>query len=121
MSDAFGSATMRALGSLCFSNLKSWLIGTHHGVSPQHLQAYLNEHVFRFNRRGKPKAAFQTVLSLADERLGPTCAGLYRVAKGKKIPGSDQRQGGQSRLPLRIAVLGSQPDRRLARNLQLDA
>lgn len=67
-----------------FSNLKSWLIGTHHGVSPQHLQAYLNEHVFRFNRRGKPMAAFQTVLSLADERLGPTYAGLYGIAKGKE-------------------------------------
>jgi hypothetical protein len=26
-----------------FSNLKTWLIGTHHGVSPQHLEAYLNE------------------------------------------------------------------------------
>jgi ISXO2-like transposase domain len=27
---------------LVFSNLKSWLLGCHHGVSPQHLQAYLN-------------------------------------------------------------------------------
>lgn len=66
-----------------FSNLKSWLIGTHHGVSPQHLQSYLNEYVFRFNRRGTPMAAFQTVLSLADERLGPTYEGLYGIAKSK--------------------------------------
>jgi hypothetical protein len=27
---------------LVFSNLKTWLRGIHHGVSPQHLQAYLN-------------------------------------------------------------------------------
>ncbi len=66
-----------------FSNLKTWLIGTHHGVSPQHLQAYLNEYTFRFNRRGTPMAAFQTVLSLAKERMGPTYEGLYGVKKGR--------------------------------------
>lgn len=34
------------------SLLKRWLLGTHQGsVSPQHLQAYLNEFTFRFNRR----------------------------------------------------------------------
>ena len=67
-----------------FSNLKMWLIGTHHGVSPQHLQAYLNEFCFRFNRRKTPMAAFQTVLGLVKERLGPTYKGLYGVAKGRK-------------------------------------
>ena len=36
---------------LVFANLKTWLIGIHHGVSHQHLQAYLNEFTFRFNRR----------------------------------------------------------------------
>jgi transposase-like protein len=65
-----------------FSNLKTWLLGTHHGVSKQHLQAYLNEYAFRFNRRGTPMAAFQTVLGLAKERLGPTYKGLYGVKKG---------------------------------------
>ena len=34
------------------SNLKRWLLGTHGGaVSPKHLQAYLDEFVFRHNRR----------------------------------------------------------------------
>lgn len=64
-----------------FGNLKAWLIGTHHGVSPQHLQAYLNEFAFRFNRRHVPMAAFQTVLGLIDERQGPTYEGLYGVKK----------------------------------------
>jgi len=31
---------------LVFANLKTWLIGIHHGVSAQHLQAYLNEFSF---------------------------------------------------------------------------
>jgi len=34
------------------SLLKRWLLGTHQGaVSEKHLQAYLDEYVFRFNRR----------------------------------------------------------------------
>jgi transposase-like protein len=34
------------------SLLKRWMIGTHHGsVQPKHLDAYLDEFVFRFNRR----------------------------------------------------------------------
>lgn len=34
------------------SLLKRWLLGTHQGsVGPQHLDAYLNEYAFRFNRR----------------------------------------------------------------------
>jgi len=35
------------------SLLKRWLPGTHQGsVGPEHLDAYLNEFTFRFNRRG---------------------------------------------------------------------
>jgi transposase-like protein len=35
------------------SLFKRWLLGTHQGsVSPEHLDAYLNEFTFRFNRRG---------------------------------------------------------------------
>ena len=68
-----------------FSNLKTWLLGTHHGVSPQHTQAYLNEYVFRFNRRKTPMAAFQTALGLGSQRLGPTYRGLYGVAKGLSL------------------------------------
>jgi transposase-like protein len=47
-----------------FSNLKAWLMGTHHGVEPKYLQAYLDEFVFRFNRRQTPMAAFQTLLGI---------------------------------------------------------
>jgi len=68
---------------LVFSNLKTWLLGTHHGsVKKQHMQAYLNEFTFRFNRRRTPMAAFQTVLGLIAERQGPTYAGLYDVVRG---------------------------------------
>ena len=42
------------ISHLVFSNLKTWLNGIHHGVSAKHLQAYLNEFTFRFNRRFYP-------------------------------------------------------------------
>ena len=44
-----------------FGNLKTWLRGTHHGVESKHLQAYLDEFTFRFNRRRTPMAAFQSL------------------------------------------------------------
>jgi hypothetical protein len=46
------------------SNLKSWMHGTHRSVSDPHLQVYLDEYVFRHNRRTTPRAAFQTLLGL---------------------------------------------------------
>lgn len=49
----------RAIG-----NLQQWLIGTYHGVSKDQLQVYLDEFVFRHNRRRQPMAAFQTLLGL---------------------------------------------------------
>jgi len=48
-----------------FGNLKTWLKGTHHGVDPKYLQHYLDEFVFRFNRRKTPMAAFQRLLGIS--------------------------------------------------------
>ncbi|GBD96710.1 MAG TPA: IS1595 family transposase [Nitrospirae bacterium] len=53
-----------------FGNLKTWLNGTHHGVDPKHLQSYLDEYTFRYNRRQTPMAAFQSLLSISLKR-GP--------------------------------------------------
>jgi transposase-like protein len=54
-----------------FSNLKTWLKGTHHGVSAKHLPHYVDEFVFRSNRRRTPMAAFQSLLGLST-RHAPT-------------------------------------------------
>ena len=62
---------------LVFSNLKTWLSGIHHGVSHQHLQAYLNEFTFRFNRRFYPFNAFRSLLGIAGDVTAPTYAELY--------------------------------------------
>lgn len=62
---------------LVFSNLKTWLRGIHHGVSPQHLQAYLDEFTSRFNRRFYPFNAFRPLLGIAGDVTAPTYAELY--------------------------------------------
>ena len=62
---------------LVFANLKTWLNGIHHGVSQQHLQAYLNEFTFRFNRRFYPFNAFRSLLGIATDVSAPTYAELY--------------------------------------------
>jgi len=62
---------------LVFSNLKAWLLGTHHAVSDRHLQAYLNEFVFRFNRRFYPFNAFRSLLGIGACTEAPTYDDLY--------------------------------------------
>jgi transposase-like protein len=50
---SWGDAALRLPAiHLVFGLAKRWLLGTHHGaVSAKHLQSYLDEYVFRFNRR----------------------------------------------------------------------
>ena len=64
---------------LVFANLKTWLIGIHHGVSHQHLQAYLNEFTFRFNRRFYPFNAFRSLLGIAGDRaIAESCVRRWK-------------------------------------------
>jgi transposase-like protein len=55
-----------------FGNLKTWLRGTFHGVSPKHLQRYLDEFSYRFDRRWHESELFGFV--------------LQRVARGQPLP-----------------------------------
>jgi transposase-like protein len=71
------SETFLPISHLIFANLKSWLRGCHHGVSPKHLQAYLNEFVFRFNRRFYPFNSFRSLLGMSGQTPSPTYRGLY--------------------------------------------
>jgi transposase-like protein len=48
-----------------FSNLKTWLRGTFHGVSPKHLPRYLQEFSYRFDRRAREAELFHFVLRRA--------------------------------------------------------
>jgi transposase-like protein len=63
-----GAKSVVPLADRAIGNMQQWLIGTHHGVSRDHLQVYLDEFVFRHNRRRVPMAAFQTLLGLGAGR-----------------------------------------------------
>ena len=53
-----------------FSNLKRWALGTFHGLRRAHLRRYLDEFVFRWNRRRHTATAFDTLLGIG-ARLRP--------------------------------------------------
>src|ERR1700726_4545969 len=47
------------------SLLKRWGLGTYHGLRRKHIDTYLNEFVFRYNRRFYRHVSFETMLGLA--------------------------------------------------------
>ncbi len=63
-----GAKSVVPLADRAIGNLQQWLIGTYHGVSRDQLQVYLDEFVFRHNRRQTPMAAFQTLFGLGTAR-----------------------------------------------------
>jgi transposase-like protein len=75
-----GAKSAVPLADRAIGNLQQWLIGTYHGVSRAQLQVYLDEFVFRHNRRRLPMAAFQTLLGLGTG-CAPTPSGLIRGAR----------------------------------------
>jgi transposase-like protein len=77
-----GAGSVVPLADRVVGNLQNWLIGTHHGVSRAQLQAYLDEFVFRHNRRKQPMAAFQTLLGLG---TGRTPTPYCRIQGGRDM------------------------------------
>jgi transposase-like protein len=75
-----GAESVVPLADRAIGNLQQWLVGTHHGVSWDQLQVYLDEFAFRHNRRRTPTAAFQTLLGLGTGRP-PT---PYRRIRGAR-------------------------------------
>src|SRR5260221_8768772 len=61
-----------------FSLIKRWGLGTYHGLRDKHLDAYLNEFAFRYNRRFYRHVSFETMLGIASRR-GPA---PYRTIVG---------------------------------------
>ncbi len=71
---------------IVFGNLDAWLLGTHHGNSSAHLQGYLNEFVFRFNRRFGPMVGFDSVLKIAARVESLTYRNFYESAQTHTNP-----------------------------------
>lgn len=48
---------------IIIANAKAYIMGTYHGLDAKHLQAYLDEFCYRFNRRFKPAELFSRTLA----------------------------------------------------------
>lgn len=68
-----------------FSLLKRWSLGTYHGLRPKHVDSYLNEYVFRFNRRFYRHVSLEMILGLASHHPP---LGYWDIA-GHKNPRKD--------------------------------
>jgi transposase-like protein len=72
-----------------FALMKRWGLGTYHGLRRKHADTYLNEFVFRYNRRFYRHASFETVLGLT-ARHTPTSywdiVGRANPRKGTATP-----------------------------------
>jgi len=64
-SDRARSSEILPWAHTVFGNLKTWLRGTFHGVSGKHLQRYLDEFAYRFDRRWREGELFAFVLARA--------------------------------------------------------
>lgn len=69
--------------SVVTANLKTWIDGTFHGVLKKHLQAYLDEFMFRFNRRFYRAISFRSLLELGALTPGVTYKNVYGKSDAK--------------------------------------
>jgi hypothetical protein len=99
-------------GHRVISNLKSWLQGTHHGVGADHLDNYLDEYVFRFNRRFHKMAGFETLLGLSASQAPTAWEDLRGPLPEDESPRRRGKATGLTRLPptARPAVGLAQPE-----------
>src|SRR5712671_7134121 len=61
-----------------FSLMRRWSLGTYHGLRRKHVDTYLNEFVFRYNRRYYRHISFETLLGLAADKKP---AGYWDIIK----------------------------------------
>lgn len=72
-----------------FSNIKAWIVGTHHGVSAKHLPRYLREWAYRFNRRNLPDGLAPYLIRRAVE-----CASISydQIVAGGMVGGATRQR-----------------------------
>jgi transposase-like protein len=85
--DSANAAAFFPIIHTLFSNIKAWLVGTHHGVSAKHLPRYLREWSYRFKRRNLPDGLDGYLIRRAVE-----CATItYDQLKAGAMPGGANR------------------------------
>lgn len=69
-----------------FALLKRWGLGTYHGLRRKHVDTYLNEFVFRYNRRFHRHVSFETILGLAARRKPQDYWDIIQRENPRKAP-----------------------------------
>ena len=72
-----------------FALMKRWALGTYHGLRRKHVDTYLDEFVFRYNRRFYRRVSFETMLGLAANHAPAS----YRDIIGRESPSKNQIAG----------------------------
>jgi len=67
-----------------FALLKRWSLGTYHGLRLKHIDRYLNEFVFRYNRRYHRHVSFEHILGLAAQHPPTDYWAITGRANGRK-------------------------------------
>ena len=65
---------------IIISNFKRWILDVFHGVSAKHLQSYLDEFCYRFNRRAQRTDLFRRVLNRCVRFTKPVTYGELTVS-----------------------------------------
>jgi ISXO2-like transposase domain len=71
-----------------FALLKRWSLGTYHGLRRKHVDTYLEEFVFRYNRRFYRHVSFEALLGIAALHEPSSywdIAGHANPRKGEKV------------------------------------
>lgn len=98
-----------------FSQMKRWGFGVYHGLRPHHLQAYLDEFTFRWNRRWSRRSSLDSLLGIVAvsepqtyERIIGRQPRRKRRALGIIGPPTNTQRGGQYRTNQRVRFVQRQ-------------
>src|ERR1700686_1453662 len=96
---------------LVFSLVKRWGLGTYHGLRRKHVDTYLNEFVFRYNRRFYRHASFETILGLASHHHPTSYWDIIGRDNPRKGVPTVRRQPRRRRTATGMREDGSRPEK----------
>ena len=96
-----------------FALMKRWGLGTYHGLRRKHIDTYLNEFVFRYNRRFYRHVSFETMLGLASHHHPTSYWDIVGRDNPRKGVPTVRRQPRRRRTATGMRADGSRPPEKL--------
>jgi len=94
-----------------FALMKRWGLGTYHGLRRKHIDTYLNEFVFRYNRRFYRHVSFETMLGLASHHHPTSYWDIVGRDNPRKGVPTVRRQPRRRRTATGMRADGSRPEK----------